>query len=183
MITIVSGWPRSGTSLMLQMLQAGGLEILEDDQRPPDEHNPRGYFELQAVKRIRADSRWLDQAEGRALKLIAVFLEALPATHVYTVFFMRRDWQAMLASQHRLREALGQPPAASDDELLTTYQRETARILAWCRGQTKLRLQEIQFEKLFQDPAAELSVIKPWLPGLDPNAMAAVIDPGLRHHP
>ena len=45
MISIVSGLPRSGTSLMMQMLAAGGMPIMSDEIRAPDTHNPRGYLE------------------------------------------------------------------------------------------------------------------------------------------
>ena len=69
-VTVVSGLPRSGTSLMMQMLQAGGLSLLTDERRAADKHNPRGYFEYEAVKNSRVDVSWLEQARGRAVKVI-----------------------------------------------------------------------------------------------------------------
>ena len=77
-VIVVSGLPRSGTSLMMQMLRAGGLPVLSDDQRAPDEDNPRGYLELERIKNLRTDQRWLDEAPGKAVKIIHLLLMELP---------------------------------------------------------------------------------------------------------
>jgi hypothetical protein len=105
-ITVVSGLPRSGTSLMMQMLAAGGLPPLTDNLRDADESNPRGYFEFDPVKRLRSDRSWLDQARGHAVKIIHVLVRELPADGQfhYRLLLMKRPMEEILASQRALLE-------------------------------------------------------------------------------
>src|SRR5262245_34520180 len=99
MIVVVSGLPRSGTSLMMQMLQAGGMPLLTDDLRPADTNNPKGYWEYEPVKRLQQDNTWMHKAEGKAVKVISVLLQYLPPQHTYKIIFMQRPMQEVLASQ------------------------------------------------------------------------------------
>src|SRR5947208_15012411 len=103
-ITIVTGLPRSGTSVMMQMLSAGGLPPLTDGLRQPDEDNPRGYFEFEPVKQIRRDTAWLQLAVGKAVKMVHLLLPELPLdqNHRYRVIMMRRDLSDVLASQNKM---------------------------------------------------------------------------------
>ena len=117
-ITIVSGLPRSGTSLMMQMLEAGGMELLTDGRRVPDEHNPRGYFEHEGVKHSRNDLSWLDHAAGKAVKVIHLLLLHLPAGRDYRVVFMERDIQEVIASQRAMLKQQGRTGAALSDAKL-----------------------------------------------------------------
>ena len=98
-ITIVSGLPRCGTSLMMQMIDAGGLRALTDEARAPDEDNPRGYYELEAVKRTNQDPSWLDAAGGKVVKMAYLLLYDLPADRSYRVVFMKRDLREVVQSQ------------------------------------------------------------------------------------
>ena len=111
MIVVVSGLPRSGTSLMMQMLEAGGLPILMDDRRPADADNPRGYYEFQPVKTLDKDNSWMAQAEGKAVKVVSLLLYHLPPGHDYKVLFMERTIAEVLASQTAMLKRL-QPTAA-----------------------------------------------------------------------
>ena len=97
-ITIVSGLPRSGTSVMMQMLDAGGLPALTDHIRRADEDNPRGYYELEAVKKIKEDSSWLESCHGKVFKMVSLLLYNLPADKQYKVVFMKRDMDEMNVS-------------------------------------------------------------------------------------
>ena len=97
-ITIVSGLPRSGTSLMMQMLEAGGMPVLTDGIRDADEDNPRGYYELEAVKRTKDDPAWLHGAPGKVVKMIYLLLYDLPTTYNYRIIFMRRPLSEVVAS-------------------------------------------------------------------------------------
>lgn len=106
-ITVVSGLPRAGTSLAMQILAAAGLEIAQDGVRLPDPDNPRGYFELEAVKRIRRDARFLEGCRGRVVKIVAPLLRELPPHFAYRVLFVERDLAEILASQRRLLERQG----------------------------------------------------------------------------
>ena len=121
-IVIVSGLPRSGTSLMMQMLSSGGLPVMTDDARPADVDNPRGYFELERVKAIRKDSSWLPQARGKALKMVSLLLYDLPADERYRILFMERDMEEVLASQRKMLDRLQKPPGG-DEELRRAWSR------------------------------------------------------------
>jgi hypothetical protein len=99
-IVVVSGLPRSGTSMMMQMLEAGGLPILTDGERVADADNPRGYYEYAPAKRLMTDRTWLPAADGKAVKIVAQLLPYLPpAPHRFRVIFMKRDLGEVLASQ------------------------------------------------------------------------------------
>ena len=89
-VIIVSGLPRSGTSLMMQMLKAGGLEILSDDNRQADSDNPKGYLEYEPVKALRRDNTWLQMAQGKAVKIISSLLPYLHRDLSYQIIFMKR---------------------------------------------------------------------------------------------
>src|SRR5262249_61604387 len=108
MIVIVSGLPRSGTSLMMQMLQAGGMPLLTDALRPADADNPNGYWEYEPVKRLQQDNSWIPKAEGRAVKVVSALLPYLPPQHTYKIIFMQRPMQEVLASQTAMLERRGQ---------------------------------------------------------------------------
>src|SRR5512135_2888827 len=123
-VTIVSGLPRSGTSLMMQMLQAGGLSLLTDQRRTADKHNPRGYFEYEAVKQTGADVSWLEKAGGRAVKVIHLLLRHLPADRQYRVIFMLRDLREVVASQRAMLKDSGRTGALiPDDKLAGVFER------------------------------------------------------------
>src|SRR3989442_10700966 len=120
MIVIVSGLPRSGTSLMMQMLQAGGMSLLKDDLRPPDADNPNGYWEYEPVKRLQQDDSWIPKAEGKAVKVVSALLQYLPPQHTYKIIFMQRPMQEVLASQTVMLERRGEPSGKADDKTLET---------------------------------------------------------------
>lgn len=102
MITVVSGLPRSGTSLMMQMLLEGGMPVLRDAGRPADEHDPRGYLEYRKVRSLKDDCSWLHDADGRAIKVVSQLLYYLPADFEYRDIFMRRDLDEVLQSQEKM---------------------------------------------------------------------------------
>src|SRR5919205_1058382 len=104
MIVIVSGLPRSGTSLMMQMLHVGGMPLLVDHQRPADADNPNGYWEYEPVKRLQQDNTWMSQAEGKAVKVVSALLQYLPPQHTYKIIFMQRPMPEVLTSQSVMLE-------------------------------------------------------------------------------
>src|SRR5688572_12632893 len=110
-VIVVSGLPRSGTSMMMRMLEAGGIPILSDGERPADVDNPFGYYEDARVLDLagRPDRRWVAQARGRALKVVSHLLAHLPHENVYDVILMRRELGDVIASQNRMLERLGEP--------------------------------------------------------------------------
>src|SRR5437016_13029186 len=113
-IIIVSGLPRSGTSLMMQMLDNGGVEVVTDNIRTADTDNPRGYYEFEQVKKIKQDASWLPQTRGKAFKMVSQLLYDLPATERYRVVFMEGDLDEVIASQEKMLTRLGKPAAPRD---------------------------------------------------------------------
>lgn len=111
-ITIVTGLPRSGTSLAMQMLAAGGVEPFTDGERTADESNPRGYLELEAVKQLKKDASWVPSARGKAVKVISHLMAELPRDETYRAVFVERDMDEILTSQEKMLERLGRPPRA-----------------------------------------------------------------------
>src|SRR5438105_1498707 len=105
-IIIVSGLPRSGTSLMMQMLASGGVEVVTDNLRSADTDNPRGYYEFEQVKKVKQDQSWLPSCRGKAFKMVALLLLELPPTEKYRVVFMDRDLEEVLTSQEKMLERL-----------------------------------------------------------------------------
>ncbi len=100
-IIVVSGLPRSGTSLMMQMLDRGGIEVITDEIRTADTDNPRGYYEFERVKKIKEDASWLPAARGKAVKMVSQLLYELPASEQYLVIFMERDMPMKCSSRRR----------------------------------------------------------------------------------
>jgi hypothetical protein len=180
-ITVVSGLPRSGTSLMMQMLAAGGMPILSDGSRPPDEDNPRGYFELEAVKTTRQDSSWLAAASGKAVKIIHLLLYDLPSANTYRVLFLKRKLDEVLASQQVMLDRLHKKGASLPDaQLARVYQGQLDRLEQWLSGQTNFSVLYISYNDLILEPALACDRINHFLDGrLDAAALQKVVDPSL----
>lgn len=116
MITIVSGVPRSGTSLMMQMLIAGGMTPLADGARAADISNPRGYFEWEKAKSLPREPGLIAEAEGKVVKIISTLLPSLPNTFPYKIIFMERSLAEVMASQAVMIQKLGTPGASLSSE-------------------------------------------------------------------
>jgi hypothetical protein len=124
-VVVVSGLPRSGTSMMMSMLEAGGLPLLKDDVRTADTDNPKGYFEFERVKKLReGDVDWLPEAQGRAVKIISYLLLHLPATYDYRVIFMQRDLDEVMASQRKMLTHRGEDPNKLEEHKLKEVMRK-----------------------------------------------------------
>jgi predicted AlkP superfamily phosphohydrolase/phosphomutase/tetratricopeptide (TPR) repeat protein len=180
-ITVVSGLPRSGTSMMMRMLAAGGLAPLTDADRAADADNPHGYFEFTPARRLREDVSWLPQAAGRAVKIVAQLLPNLPAGPQYRVVFMRRNLDEILASQDVMLRRQDRAGANLRPETLRAVFMaqidEVERALASRSGINTLAL---EYRDAVQSPAAAAARINAFLGGaLDEAAMAAVVDPTL----
>jgi hypothetical protein len=177
-ITIVSGLPRSGTSLMMQMLQAGGMKLLTDGQRVPDENNPRGYFEHEAVKHSRKDLSWLEQAGGKAVKVIHLLLSELPADRNYRVIFMLRDLEEVIVSQRVMLQQQGRPPATLTDAALSgVFEKQLATTRQWIGSRPNFRVLYINYRDVIDRPLDMAEQINAFLGGnLILTDMAAVAD-------
>jgi len=178
--TIVSGLPRSGTSLLMQMLAAGGLPALQDNHRPADADNPRGYLEFAPAKNIRADASWMPHAKGRALKLVAQLLPFLPPGPAYRIIFAERAPGEVFASQHTMLQRHGRAGAALDKEkLLTVYGQQLARVGEMLKLR-QLPVLRVQHAEVLRDPAGVAAQVAEFLNlPLDCPAMAAAVDHSL----
>ncbi len=180
-VTIVSGLPRSGTSLMMQMLAAGGMPVLTDGQRAADESNPRGYFELEAVKHTRNDHSWLAQAEGKAVKVVHLLLPQLPVDREYRVIFMQRDLTEVIASQRAMLQQQGRPAAAlSDAKLGEIFDKQLADVRQWLSQNPCFQVLYLQHRDVIERPLPVAQQIASFLGGeLDVKQMAAAVEPSL----
>lgn len=181
-IIVVSGLPRSGTSLMMQMLNAGGVPILSDDQRPPDESNPRGYYEFAPVKRMHTGERdWLGDAQGKAVKIVSALLTTLPTYYAYRIIFMQRPLDEVIRSQIAMRERLGTASADVDIEALTEdTSLHLQTIEAWLAAQSRLSVLWVGYGDVLADPRAEAQRVATFIGRpLNIEAMAAAVDPSL----
>jgi hypothetical protein len=180
-VSVVTGAPRSGTSLVMQMLAAGGMPVCTDAARPADADNPRGYFELAAVKRTRIDASWVAGAAGRAVKVVHALVPWLPPRGAYRFVDVRRDWAEVLASQRCLLERAGTPVDACDDARLAALfeaQREAA--LRWVRRSVAAPLLRLEHADLLADPARAAARLNAFCGGgLDAAAMTGAVDPRL----
>ncbi len=178
-VVVVSGLPRSGTSLWMQMLKAGGMPVLTDEIRRPDEDNPRGYLELEAVKRIREDSRWLERAKGHAVKVVAPLLCELPSQFRYTVIFSQRDLAEISSSQAAMLERRGQKSHA-DSGLTDAFAHALSHAVGWIQESPNVRALFLDYPDVLRDPfEAAISVTGFLSAELDPGAMARAVVPHL----
>ena len=181
LIIVVSGLPRSGTSMLMQMLDAGGYPCLTDGIRKADADNLRGYFEYEKVKRLRRDCSWLPEAQGKAVKIIVQLIPFLPSEFNYRVIFMERDISEVLASQRKMLQRRGKKSGGnlSDTQLgkIFEYQvREVKRLL----GRRNIPSLYVSYLAALQRPMKIAEKIGEFLAeDLDVCAMAAAIDPDL----
>jgi len=182
-IVVVSGLPRSGTSLMMQMLSAGGLPVLTDGERTPDPDNPRGYLELERVKQLKSDTSWLTSAGGHAVKIIHLLLQDLPPTHQYDVLFMERDIGEVLRSQAAMLARSGRTGAPLPPErLAAVYRAQLATVRQWLAERPCFRVHSVGYAELVANPEDSVRAIRNFLragSSLDGEAMRAAVDPSL----
>jgi hypothetical protein len=182
-IVVVSGLPRSGTSMMMNMLDAGGLEILSDGERSADVDNPKGYFELERIKNLEkeTDKSYLRAARGKAVKVISFLIKDLPDENDYRVLFMRRDLDEVLASQQKMIDRLGSADSDADGAAMKeAFRNDIARVRVLCRTRPNFALCEIRYKDAVADPAAASRAVNAFLGGrLDEAAMRAAIDASL----
>lgn len=181
-ITVVSGLPRSGTSMMMKMLEAGGIPPLTDEIREADSDNPKGYYEFERVKQLdKGDTAWLPRAQGKAVKIISALLQHLPADYTYYVLFMRRNIEEILASQRKMLMNRGEDPDASDDEQMQhLYEKHLRQVEGRLAEQDNLHVLYISYNELIEDPVANCEQIASFLPhALDVEQMINIVDPSL----
>jgi hypothetical protein len=178
-IIVVSGLPRSGTSLMMQMLIRGGIPVLTDHVRGADADNPRGYYEFEAVKKTKADPSWLADARGKAVKMVSSLLYDLPDTENFRVIFQRRDLDEVLESQEKMLNRLGRS-AAPRDAMKKSFNLHLERLFEWLPKQSHLRILEVSYNSILADPKTETQRIVAFLDNVpDRDRVLEAIDPTL----
>jgi hypothetical protein len=181
-VVVVSGLPRSGTSMAMKMLEAGGLVAITDEVRTADEDNPRGYFEDERVKDLgqMEDRSWLRSARGKVIKVVSSLLQYLPDENLYKVVFMRRNLHEVLASQAKMLDRRGESSETSDDELLGMYESHLEKVEFQLRYRSWFDVLYVDYRSVLEDPATAARRINEFLGGrLDERRMAEAVDPNL----
>ena len=152
-IVVVSGLPRSGTSMMMKMLSEGGLEVLTDAIRSADEDNPNGYFELEVVKQLaEGQKEWLSNADHKLVKVISALLEHLPAEHHYKVLFMERQIPEILASQRKMLARRNETSNISDAEMEAQFREHLKGIKYWLARQPNMDVLYVDYNRMMANP-------------------------------
>jgi LPS sulfotransferase NodH len=181
-ITIVSGLPRSGTSMMMKLLEAGGISPVTDNIRTADEDNPKGYYEFERVKQLpKGDVAWLPEAQGKAVKVIAALLPHLPAGYQYRVIFMQRAMPEVLASQRQMLIRRGEDPDKIPDDLIATlFEKHLKQVNDWVSQQPNVTRLDVNYNEMLKNPQPFIEQINGFLGNqLDTARMATVVDPSL----
>lgn len=180
-ISVVSGLPRSGTSMMMRMLEQGGMSVVTDGVREADADNPRGYYEFEKVKKIEEDVSWIPGTRGRVFKMVSLLLYHLPPDERYRIVLMRRNTDEILASERKMLERLGRDPDhASDDRMAEIFRKHLAHLEGWLARQPHMDVLQVSYNDVLSDPLPMLRRVSGFFGGrLDVDRMAAVVDPAL----
>lgn len=184
-VVLVSGMPRSGTSMMMQMLDAGGLAALTDEKRRADDDNQKGYFEYEPVKALNRQAKWMPEAKGKSLKVIAPLLRRLPPPKDlnYRIIFMERDLKEVIASQHTMIDRLGKTGSRQTAEQLEETFAKQLRMVQKFLSAANIPVLYVPHRDCIADPAAQAGRINRFLGGtLDEAAMAAAVSGDLYRH-
>ena len=181
-VTVVSGLPRSGTSMMMRMLEAGGIPPLTDELRESDKDNPKGYYEFERVKKLdEGDTDWVEEAQGKSVKVISALLKYLPTGYTYKLIFMRRKIEEILASQKQMLVRRGEPTdSVSDEELKELFRKHLAQIQAWIDGQPTVEVIYVSYNDVMENSLEQSQRINRFLGDtLDVENMTRVVDQAL----
>lgn len=178
-IVIVSGLPRSGTSMMMKMLEAGGVPIMTDAVRTADIDNPKGYYEYERVKDLEKekDKSYVKEGRGKALKVISWLLKDLPDDNAYRIIFMRRDLNEVIASQNKMLKHRGEDDKSDDAMMIDAYMNHLASVRILARKRDNFEMIEIRYDTAVKEPAAAAKQVNEFLGGkLDEGKMREVVD-------
>jgi len=152
-IVVVSGLPRSGTSMMMRMLAEGGLPVITDELRRPDSDNPNGYFEFETVRQMsKGNVSWLANSGGKAVKVISALLEYLPANYSYKIIFLERDVQEILASQRKMLLNRREEKMGDETEIRAQIQKHLSAMKPWLVRQPNIEVLFVNYNTLVRNP-------------------------------
>jgi len=180
-ITVVSGLPRSGTSMMMQILAAGGIEPLTDEVRQEDDNNPKGYYEYEKVKRLHLDNSWMKEADNKVVKIVAPLLMNLPPQYNYKVVFMLRGMEEIIFSQQKM---LGKPVESLKSSfpvaLVGAFSKQLEKTDVWLKSQPNISYIYVNYSDVLANPKEQVEQINSFFDNeLDEDKMLAAIDPKL----
>lgn len=178
-VVVVSGLPRSGTSMVMSMLQAGGLPVVTDEARAADEDNPKGYFEFEKIKDLAEmdDKSWLRDARGKAIKIISHLLKELPEDNYYRIIFARRDLEEVIASQNIMLDRQSESNPVDDAKAIELYRKHLVNVRFLVRRKPNLEMIELTYGDTLSDPRASAERINSFLGGnLNTEQMSAIVD-------
>lgn len=180
-VVVVSGLPRSGTSMMMKMLAEGGLPVVTDSIRQADEDNPKGYFEIEQSKTLmNGDTQWLYDSQGKVVKVISYLLEYLPDDLNYDVIFMERTIAEILASQKKMLQHRNEQSTITDEELALRFREHVKVVKHWITRKSNMRVIFVNYNEMVKNPAALCASLTEFLDvQLDVHAMQAVPDQSL----
>ena len=166
--------------MMMSVLTAGGIPPLTDDERTPDESNPRGYFELEKVKNLRKDRSFLSEAVGRVVKIVSPLLKLLPPEYSYKVIFMERNIREVLASQRQMMIRRGELAPDDDEKMAEIYVRHLQDVKSWLSRQPNIEVIYVSYNEVLTSAPAYIENINHFLGnGLDAPAMLSAVDRSL----
>jgi hypothetical protein len=178
-VIVVSGLPRSGTSMMMKMLEAGGVTLMTDAVRQADVDNPKGYYEYERVKHLEkeTDKSYIREARGKALKVISFLLKELPDDNHYRVIFMRRHLDEVIASQNKMLGRRGEESIDDHETMAEAYRNHLAAVKILVRKRPNFEMLDFRYDQAVKDPRDAARTVNAFLGGaLDEAAMAAVVD-------
>ncbi|MFT4673982.1 MAG: tetratricopeptide (TPR) repeat protein [Saprospiraceae bacterium] len=173
-IAVVSGLPRSGTSLMMQMLDKGGVSILQDTSREADISNPKGYYEYKPVMSLYKDNSWLSQGQDKAVKVVAPLLKYLDPALRYKIIFMRRDLNEIVQSQQKM---IGKSAEEFPVSLYNKYQKLLSNVSIWEKSEPGVEMLFVNYKNMLENPGLELDRIEKFLGvSINKEEMANCVD-------
>jgi predicted AlkP superfamily phosphohydrolase/phosphomutase/tetratricopeptide (TPR) repeat protein len=176
-IIVVSGLPRSGTSMMMQILHAGGVPVMTDERRWADDNNPLGYYEYEPVKNLAKDAKWLQDAEGKVVKVISQLLYFLPQNYRYKIIYMNRDLDEVMQSQQKM---LGKSQQEVSMAVYESFRKEHEKMKKWVEKRPNVSLMEVNYAGVIDNPEEECRKIKEFLKkDLDLEKMAGKVSSSL----
>ena len=177
-IVIVSGLPRSGTSLVMQMLEKGGMEIYTDNKRKPDENNPKGYYEHENVKNIIYNKTWIKDIGNKAVKIISHLLFHLPATYSYKIIFVQRDMDEIIFSQHKMLVSMGKARKGDyPGHLEISFRKNIYQIKEWFKDNPNIETLFLNYKDIINSPLHKANRICDFISlDLDVKKMVSTVD-------
>lgn len=176
-IVLVSGLPRSGTSLMMQMLDKGGVEALVDGKREADDSNPKGYYEYEPVMSLHRDNSWMKKTKNKSLKVVAPLLKHIDPQFRYKIIFMKRDLNEVVKSQQKM---IGKSTDTLPITLLNSYQEQLNHIEVWKEKEPGVELIYIDYKEIIENPDKMSEKVENFIgKKLNKEKMAACVDKSL----